>query len=135
MAPTPEALTEIARTSMPFARKLGLTIDAGGPHEVVAHAAWAPEHCTAGGALHGGFLMGLADSVGAMCAFLNLPDGAATSTVESKSNFFRPVTAGVVKVTAQPVHVGGRIIVVQTDIHDDEGRLVSRTIQTQAVLG
>ncbi len=134
MEPAADALTEIAHASMPFTRRLGLTVDTGGPDEVIAHAEWAPEHCTAGGALHGGFLMSLADSVGARCAFLNLPDGAATSTVESKSNFFRPVTAGAVTVTAHPVHVGRRIIVVQTDIHDAERRLVSRTIQSQAVV-
>ena len=65
--------------------------------------------------LHGGAVMTLADSVGAVCAFLNLPEGASTSTIESKTNFFRGVRDGEVVATARPLHVGRTTIVVQTD--------------------
>ncbi len=78
--------------------------------------------------------MALADSVGAMCAFFNLPDGATTSTIESKTNFFRPVTQGVIRLHATPVNVGRTVIVVQTDITSDDTKLVSRTTQTQVVI-
>ena len=78
--------------------------------------------------------MALADSVGAMCAFFNLPAGATTSTIESKTNFIRPVTTGEVTFRSAPVHVGRSLIVVQTDSSDDERRLVARTTQTQAVI-
>ena len=64
--------------------------------------------------MHGGCLMALADSVGAMCAFLNLPEGAGTSTIESKTNFFRALTAGNATITSTLVHAGRRTIVVQT---------------------
>ena len=69
-----------------------------------------------------------------MCATLNLPPGAGTSTIESKTNFLRGCTGGTITGVATPVHVGRRTIVVQTDISRDDGKLVSRTIQTQAVL-
>ena len=78
--------------------------------------------------------MALADSAGAACAFLNLPEGAvATSTIESKTNFLGAVTDGTVTATSQPLHVGGTTIVIETELHDGD-RLVAKTTQTQAVL-
>jgi 1,4-dihydroxy-2-naphthoyl-CoA hydrolase len=96
--------------------------------------AWAPERCTAGGVMHGGAIMVLADTLGGACAFLNLPEGASTSTIESKTNFFRGVRAGTAHGTTHPLHVGRTTIVVQTDVSDDEGRRVAQVTQTQAVL-
>lgn len=78
--------------------------------------------------------MTLADSVGALCAFLNLPDGATTSTIESKTNFFHGVRSGLVRAIAKPAHIGRRTIVVQTDLLDDRDRSVALVIQTQSVL-
>jgi uncharacterized protein (TIGR00369 family) len=119
---------------MPFAESLGITLSAAERDQVTGSMAWAPERCTTGGILHGGSLMAFADSVGAVCAFLNLPEGAGTSTIESKSNFFRGVSTGSVMATARPVHVGGRTIVVQTELRDDADKLVALVTQTQAVL-
>ena len=119
---------------LPFAVTCGIEIAEAGPDRVTGQMAWRQDLCTAGGILHGGSLMTLADSLGAVCAFLNLPGGAGTSTIESKTNFLRGVTAGVVTGTAKPVHVGRRTIVVQTELRDDAGKLVALTTQTQAVL-
>jgi uncharacterized protein (TIGR00369 family) len=118
----------------PFAGLLGLQLQAAGPDEVRGTLAWAEERCTAGGILHGGALMGFADTLGAVCAFLNLPQGATTATVESKTNFFRAVRAGTVTGVTRPLHVGRSFIVVQTDLTDDGGRPVAQVTQTQAVL-
>lgn len=96
---------------------------------------WAAERCTSGGVLHGGFLIAAADSAGAYGAYLNLPVGAATSTIESKTNFLLAVTDGDVEIVATPVHVGSITIVVQTDVSRADGRLVTRSVQTQAVIG
>lgn len=95
---------------------------------------WAPALCTTGDVLHGGALMALADSIGAYCAVLNLPPGAGTATIESKTNFFRAVREGFVEAVSTPLHIGRSTIVVQTDLHDDKGRRVARVTQTQAVL-
>jgi uncharacterized protein (TIGR00369 family) len=85
--------------------------------------------------LHGGFLMAAVDSLGAVCTVLNLPaDATGTATIESKTNFFRAVREGHIWLTTVPVHAGRTTIVVQTDITDDDGRLVSRSTQTQAVI-
>ncbi|MGW5373029.1 PaaI family thioesterase [Streptomyces sp. NPDC004009] len=121
--------------AMPFAAGLGIELREATADRAVGSLAWSPEVCTAGGALHGGALMALADSVGAVCAYLNLPAGATgTSTVESKTNFLRAVTTGRVHATARPLHVGGTLLVVQTDLRDDLDRLVGQTTQTQIVL-
>jgi 1,4-dihydroxy-2-naphthoyl-CoA hydrolase len=122
------------RAAIPFAAELGVEVAAAGPEEVRGSMAWAPERCTVDGVLHGGALMALADTLGAICAFLNLEPGASTTTVESKTNFFRAVRGGQVVATARPLHVGRSYIVVQTDLADDEGRRVAQVTQTQAVL-
>jgi 1,4-dihydroxy-2-naphthoyl-CoA hydrolase len=128
--------TAMAHDQMPFAKQLGLEVVSASAEEVRARAAWAPERCTTAGMLHGGFLMAAADSMGAVCTVLNLPPGAGgTATIESKTNFFRAVREGRIWLTTVPVHVGRTTIVVQTDVTDDRGKLVSRSTQTQAVIG
>lgn len=120
--------------SMPFAMAAGVELDSAGPEEVRGGMEWSPERCTIGGILHGGALMSLADSLGAVCAFLNLPEGASTSTIESKTNFFRGVASGRVHVVSRPLHVGRRTVVVESDLRDDRGKRVALVLQTQAVL-
>jgi 1,4-dihydroxy-2-naphthoyl-CoA hydrolase len=119
---------------MPFAQACGVEVDDVTPDAVTGSVPWAPERCTAGGVLHGGLIMTMADTLGALCALLNLPAGASTSTIESKTNFFRAVRAGAARGTARPLHVGRSTIVVQTDVTDDEGKRVAQVTQTQAVL-
>ncbi len=127
-------LTDLLHEAMPFTRTLGMEAIAADPEQVTVRGTWAPERCTAAGILHGGYLMALADAAGATLASFNLPPGAHTSTIESKTNFVRPVTVGTVEVTASIVHNGRSSIVVQTDTHRDDGKLVTRTTQTQAVV-
>lgn len=122
------------RALMPFAVSLGIELDRATPDEAVGRLAWSPERCTAGGIMHGGALMSLADTVGAVCAFLNVPDGASTATTSSSTNLFRAVREGTVTATARPVHVGRSSILVRTALTDDSGRLVAETTQSQAVL-
>lgn len=130
MAAEIEALIDL----MPFARQLGIEITSANPSEVRGRLQWRAELCTSGGILHGGALMSMADSLGAVCAFLNLPAGALTSTIESKTNFFRGVREGNVDAVSRPLHVGRTTIVVQTDITNGEDKRVAQVTQTQAVL-
>lgn len=120
--------------AMPFAAGLGMEVLAASKDEVRGRLQWRPELCTAGGILHGGALMSFGDALGAMCAFLNLPAGATTSTIESKTNFFRAVREGHGEGVARPLHVGRTTIVVQTDMHDANGKRVAQVTQTQAVI-
>src|SRR5262245_2747334 len=118
---------------MPLGETLGVRTF-GSAEEVDATLEWAPGLCTAGGVLHGGVVMSLADVAGAVCAFLNLPAGATTVTIESKTNFLGAIREGTVTARARPLHVGKTTIVLETDVFDTEGRRVARTMQTQAVL-
>jgi 1,4-dihydroxy-2-naphthoyl-CoA hydrolase len=120
--------------AMPFTALLGATAVAVAPEEVRLRLDWAPERCTAGGVLHGGALMGLADAAGGLCAFLNLPAGATgTATVSSATNFLRAVRDGQVEAVARPLHLGRTVLVVDTALLDAADRLVARVTQTQAV--
>jgi len=126
-------ITEVVNAQMPLCATLGIRMF-GGPAEVDATLDWAPGLCTAGGILHGGVLMTLADAAGAVCAFLNMPEGSRTSTIESKTNFLGAIRDGDVVARARPLHVGKTTIVVETDVLDANGRRVARTTQTQAIL-
>lgn len=119
---------------MPFAVEIGLRLETATNDEVVGQIDWHPQLCTTAGLLHGGAVMSLADSLGGICAYLNLPDGAATSTIESKTNFFRGVREGTITGTTTPLHVGRTTIVVQTDVRDAHGKRVALVTQTQAVI-
>jgi 1,4-dihydroxy-2-naphthoyl-CoA hydrolase len=126
-------LTAQVAAAAPFTHRLDMEFVSASPQEVRAQLAWDESLCTAGGALHGGALMGLADNVGGFCAFLNLPEGAnGTATIESKTNFFAAVRGGRVHAVARPLHK--RTIVIDTELYDDAGKLVARVTQTQAVL-
>jgi len=131
-----ENLTSMLHSQMPFASFLNLGIVEMNSERVIGLANWKEEKTTTGGAMHGGYLMACVDAVGAVAAFTNLPKGSTgTTTIESKTNFFRAVRAGVIQLRATPVHIGKTTIVVQTDVLDERERLVCRTTQTQLVLG
>ena len=120
---------------VPFTKTLDIEILSQAKSEVRARMPWAPERCTAGGVMHGGALMALADSTGALVAFLNLPEGAAgTTTIESTTNFLRAVRDGNAEAVSRPLHAGRTVVVVETDVLDAAGKLVARVTQTQAVL-
>jgi len=132
---TDTAATEMIQGLVPLAVTLGITADTAGPEEGVLSLDWAPSLTTGGDVLHGGIVMALADTSGAVCAFLNLPEGAGgTTTIESKTNFLAATRSGTVKAHSRPLHIGRRVIVVETEIRGEGGKLAAKTIQSQAVL-
>jgi 1,4-dihydroxy-2-naphthoyl-CoA hydrolase len=131
MPADPEELVAL----MPFAKRLGVIVDEATADRVTAHLAWAPDLCTAAGLMHGGVLMSLADTAGALVTFLGLPEGATTATITSTSQLFRPVTGGTVRAVAVPVHRGRTTVTAQTSLFDSDDRLVAQTTQIQAVRG
>ena len=127
--PTPEQIREM----MPFAALIGVELLEVSPELVRGRLEWALERCTAGGLLHGGALMTLADTCGGTCAFLNLPEEAiGTATVESNTNFLRAAREGAVTAETRPLHKGRTLIVLETELRDERGRLVAKVTQTQA---
>ena len=122
------------RDAMPFAALVGIDLLEASSELVRGRLAWAPERCTAGDLLHGGSLMALADTCGGVCAFLNLPEGAqGTATVESKTNFLRAVREGTITASTRPLHVGRTLVVLETELTRDDGSLVAKVTQSQAI--
>jgi uncharacterized protein (TIGR00369 family) len=117
-----------------MAELLGIEFVEAAPDRLVARMTIRDDLRTAGGRLHGGALMAFADTVGATATVLNLPPGAGTTTIESKTNFFAAGRAGTVRAEATPLHRGKRTMVWQTRLTDESGRLLALTIQTQMVL-
>src|SRR5687767_13528776 len=126
--------TELLHRSMPLCATLGMRVESAAPDLVQLALDWSPSLCTTAGLLHGGAVMALADSAGGACAFLNLPEGAGTSTIESKTNFLGAIKDGTITASARPLHVGSTTIVVETEIRRADGKLVGKVTQTQAVL-
>jgi 1,4-dihydroxy-2-naphthoyl-CoA hydrolase len=125
----PDAVSDL----MPFAAQLGIVWEETSRDRVVGTLAWAPRLCTAGGIMHGGALMTLADSAGALVAFLGLAEGQVTATMTSTTQLFKPVTAGSVRAVAVPLNRGRTAVTVQTSLYDSGDRLVAQTTQIQAV--
>jgi 1,4-dihydroxy-2-naphthoyl-CoA hydrolase len=120
--------------TMPFAVANGIELTAVSAEAVVGHVDWAEERCTIGGLMHGGALITLADSLGAVAAFLHLPQGAGTATVTSSTSLLRGLREGRATGTATVINAGKRFITVRTDVVDGDGRLLTTTTQVQAVL-
>jgi len=117
-----------------LAEVLGIRLVEASRERVVAELSYRQALTTVGGSLHGGTLMAFADTMGAVATVLNLPPGATTTTLESKTNFFAAGRAGTVRAESTPLHRGKRTMVWQTRVTDESGRLLSLTIQTQMVL-
>jgi len=115
-------------------KHLGIRFVEVTPDRVIAELDIRDELLTVGGALHGGTLMAFADTIGAAGTAANLGPGQGTATIESKTNFFAAGRSGVVRAESTPLHKGRRTHVWQTRVTDDKGKLLSLTIQTQAIL-
>lgn len=130
-----DAVEELNNNMMPFARLLGMRIVSAVPDRLVADLQIRDELRTSIDVAHGGCLMAFADTMGGMATFLNLPEGAATTTLESKTNFLSGAPAGT-KITGEttPIHRGRTTMVWQTRITSETGKLVALVTQTQMVL-
>lgn len=122
----------MADTGMPFANLMGVEIIARQKDRVTGRLTVREDLCTAGGILHGGAYMAFADALGAIGGFLNLPPGARTTTLESKTNFLGAAKVGAtVTGEATPLHIGRRSSVWQTRITAEDGKLLALVTQTQ----
>jgi uncharacterized protein (TIGR00369 family) len=130
-----DALERLRREMLPFAELLGVEFVAAAPDRIVAELTVRDALCTRPPVLHGGAIMAFADTLGGVGTMLNLPEGAGTTTIESKTNFIAAAPVGT-RVTAEatPLHRGRRTMVWQTRITTAEGKLVALVMQTQLVL-
>ena len=120
---------------MPLARLMGIKLVEQTPDRVVAEMVVREDLCTSNSILHGGAYMAFADTIGAVATVLNLPAGAGTTTVESKTNFISAIKAGeVARAECTPVHRGKTTQVWTTRILRPDGKLAAVVTQTQLVL-
>jgi len=121
--------------SLPFAKLLRIEITVASPDKATAEMVVRDELCTGPAVLHGGAIMALGDTIGAVATMLNLAEGVGTTTSESKTNFLGPAPSGATVVAeCTPIHRGKRTMVWQPRISTREGRLVAIVTQTQLVL-
>ncbi len=133
MNDTAAALTKTMQGLFP--ERLDLTITEASPDEIVGTIQVENAHCTMPGTMHGGAIMAMADTLGAYGTVINLPEGAGTTTLESKTNFFNRATTGeTVTGVSTPLHKGRRTMVWRTEIKREDGKLVAIVTQTQMVL-
>ena len=130
-----DTLAHFKKEMLPFAKLLGIELVSASPEKIVAELAVRDDLCTRPAVLHGGAIMAFGDTLGAIGTVVNLPEGAGTTTIESKTNFVAPAPLGTRVVgEATPVHRGKRTMIWQTRISTPEGRLVALVTQTQLVL-
>jgi 1,4-dihydroxy-2-naphthoyl-CoA hydrolase len=130
-----DMLTRIRGHMLPFAELLGIEFVSAEPDKIVAQMTVREDLCTRPAVLHGGAVMAFADTLGATGTIANLPAGAGTTTIESKTNFVAPAPVGTRVIgEATPIHRGRRTMVWQTRVSTPEGRLVALVTQTQLVL-
>ena len=130
-----DALERLKREMLPFAALLGVEFVSAAPDRIVAELTVREDLCTRPAVLHGGAIMAFADTLGGVGTMLNLPEGAGTTTIESKTNFIAAAPLGSrVTGTATPLHRGRRTMVWQTRVTTSEGKLVALVTQTQLVL-
>jgi 1,4-dihydroxy-2-naphthoyl-CoA hydrolase len=131
-----DVLSMQARLQPLFPGLMGITLTETTPERVVATMLVRPDLCTTGNAVHGGALMAFADTLGAVGTFMNLPEGARTTTIESKTNFIGAAVAGsTLTGECTAFHRGRTTMVWQTLIRNDAGKLCAVVSQTQLVIG
>jgi uncharacterized protein (TIGR00369 family) len=130
-----DMLARIKDEMLPFAMLLGIEFVSASADRIVARMNVREEFCTRPAVLHGGAVMAFADTLGATGTIVNLPAGATTTTIESKTNFIAPAPVGTQVIgEAAPIHRGRRTMIWQTRVTTPEGRLVALVTQTQLVL-
>ena len=130
-----DTLARVKERMLPFATLLGIESVSASPEKIVAELTVREDLCTVPPVLHGGAIMAFADTLGATGTVLNLPEGASTTTIESKTNFVAPAPVGTRVIgESTPAHRGRRTMIWQTRVSTPEGRLVALVTQTQLVL-
>ena|SRR5215813_1136093 len=132
---TAEHVSQFVADPLPFAKLLGLELVTVAPDRVEAILQVREELCTRPAVLHGGAVMALADTLGAIATGANLAEGSTTTTIESKTNFFAAIPIGdTARAECTPLHRGRTTMVWQTRVTRSDGRVAALVIQTQLVL-
>ena len=132
---TREELDRIAFDQPAFAQLLGFRLVSAEPDEMVAELSVTEDLANRNGVMHGGAIMAMADNLGGTATMINLPEGKTTTTLESKTNFLRPIRIGdTARARCVPLHKGRTTMVWQTTITRGDGKPAAIVTQTQVVI-
>ncbi|MFV0382469.1 PaaI family thioesterase [Paracoccus sp. (in: a-proteobacteria)] len=130
-----QRLQQVAAEQPEFALHLGARLISASAERVEMEMPVTPVLANRNGVLHGGAIMGLADNVGGTATSLNLPQGMTTTTMESKTNFLRPIRIGdTARAICTPLHRGRTTQIWQTTVLRGDGKVAAIVTQTQLVL-
>ncbi len=122
------------QNNTPFAKMMGVNMTLVTKERIEGELEVTSDHCTIPATLHGGAMMAFADNMGGIGAFMNMPEGSMTTTVESKTNFLRAIPVGqTAKAVTTPVHLGRTLQVWKTEIFRGDGKLAAIVTQTQMI--
>ena len=136
MLKSSEILLKTLIDSQPaFSKLLGMTITSANKTQLFAEMTVQKEFANRNGVMHGGAIMAFADNIGGTATFINLEPGLSTTTIESKTNFFRPIKIGnKIKAQCDILKQGKKIVVLQTTIFRPDKKIAAIVTQTQMVL-
>ncbi|MBT3660683.1 MAG: PaaI family thioesterase [Rhodospirillaceae bacterium] len=126
---------ELNANPLPYGKTLGIRFTHADPDRVVAELEVRPDLCTRHETAHGGLIMSFADTLGATGTMVDLDEGLATTTIESKTNFLAAVPVNTIMTgIATPIHKGRTTQIWQTRIETETGKLAALVTQTQLVI-
>lgn len=125
----------IALDQPAFARLLGFRLVLAKADEVCGEVPVTDDLANRNGVMHGGAIMAMADNIGGTATMINVPAGRTTTTIESKTNFLRPIRIGdVAQARCIPLHKGRTTMVWQTTVTRGDGKVAAIVTQTQMVI-
>lgn len=86
------------------------------------------------GTLHGGATATLIDAAAGVAVIGHYGGQRATTTVEMKVNYLRPVTGGKVRARARFLKLGKTLAVINCDVKDEHGHLIATGLLTYMLL-
>lgn len=130
-----DRITATQTGQSPFSQLLGMRTVSATTDEVIAELPVTEALANRNGVLHGGAIMGFADNIGGTLTIVNLPEGMSTTTIESKTNFLRPIHIGdTARAQAIALHLGRKTMIIQTTITRGDGKVAAIVTQTQMVM-
>ena len=121
---------EDALSTVPFAKLLGIKLDAIEAGEATLSLHIREEFKQNAGVVHGGVIASLIDSATAFAILPLLNPDERTTTVDLTISYLRPLVAGVVVARAKVLRAGRRVIATSAELFDDDGKLAATALST-----
>ena len=120
----------------PIAELLGMRLVEVEPGRAVFECSPGEQHYNPINVVHGGLAMTMLDSAMTCAVQTRAAAGGGFTTVEAKTNFVRPITAGtgLIRAVGTLLHTGSRLATAEGRIVDAAGKLYAHATTTCIVL-